>query len=376
MNLLITSGIFPPEIGGPATYVHSLSHWLWKKKISVRVVTALKGELTESYPFPVQVVKKRGLLLWHVKVFLKIWQLLKDADVLYINGLPSESCSAALLRRKKCIYRVSGDLVWERAVRKKWTDKSFVDFQEQGEKGSIKVKFLRAYRKFCLNRVDKIIAPSLFLAKVVENWGIKKEKIVVVHNPYSPVEEEKFSLPVEGKDKFIITTGGRLVPWKGVAVVMRAVKEVKKSFLIILGDGPERKNLETLGRDLEIKERIFFTGIIPRPELKYLFSKSDCFVLNSKYEGLPHIVLEAMAAGCPVIASNLGGSPEIIRHNENGLLIEPDDETALVRCITRLRSDGGLKKTLAVNGQRTVQQDFDLDRLFQRVGDIIQECVR
>ena len=373
IRLLITTGIFPPEIGGPATYVHSLSNWLCEQKHDVTVLTSSQTDLTEKFSFHVETIKRKGSVLWHLKAFMKIFKLLKSADILYANGLFLESSVSALFRKKKIVFRIPGDQIWERAVRKKWTEKQFMGFQN--EKGCITIGLLRWIRKMVLNHAGKIIAPSAFLADVIETWGVKNAKIEVIYNPYSKVNERKYEFPFEFKGKFIITTGGRLVSWKGVDSVIHAIKKIDNGFLVVLGDGPERNNLENLVRNLGLSKRVFFSGNINRSEMTYLFLKSDCFVLNSFYEGLPQIILEAMAAGCPVIASNTGGIPEVIQNNENGLLFEPGDKPDLIASITRIKNNAGLTKQLTDNGRRTINEKFHIDRSFQKTISILKQCI-
>jgi len=368
-GLLITTGVFPPEIGGPATYVFFFSQWMMKNNYDLTVVTALKEKPSESLSFPVEVVKKRGKIFWHLRVFLKIFKYLKKCDVIYINGLFIESFFACFFRKKKVVYRIVSDQVWEKAERKNWTKNNFIDFQS--EKGNIKIKFFRRLRKFYLNRADKIIIPSLILSKSVEQWGIKKDKIVIIPNPYSDLGQEEFNLSADIQDKFVMVTGGRLIPLKGIDSIIKVLREIKKGFLIIFGDGPERRNLEKLAGDLNVSEQILFTGIISQSKLKYLFKLANCFVLNSKHEGLPHIILEAMAVGCPVIATNMGGIPEIIHDNKNGILIESDNIPAIMEAIERLKENSSYRDQIIEYGRKTVTERFNPDIVFPEVVKIL-----
>jgi glycosyltransferase involved in cell wall biosynthesis len=370
-RLLISSGIFPPEIGGPGTYVEAFGHWLQKKKYNITVVTVLKKGLKKKYPFKIEVINKKGQWAWHWRVFQRLFRLLKHEEIIYINGLFFESFFAAFFRKRKYGLRIAGDQVWERAVRKKWSDKNFLDFQYIG--GNIRVRCLRKMRKLILNRADKIVAPSFFLAGVIEKWGIKRQKIEVICNPYSPVKPEPFDLPDKKKNSIRIATGGRLVSWKGIDQVIKALGSIKNGFLLIFGDGPERRKLEQLAAQLTLQERICFTGNLSRAQVNFLLSESDCFILNSTYEGLPHIILEAMAAGCPVIATNIGGIPEIIQDTENGFLIEPGNESAMIAAINGIKDDGVLNRQIVEEGRRTVKKNFNIDKLFQKTERIFQE---
>jgi glycosyltransferase involved in cell wall biosynthesis len=372
VKLLITVGIFPPEIGGPATYVHSLAHWLKENNLLAVVATALREPLEEEYPFPIHVVRKKGKILWHIRAFFKLLKLMKSAELVYVNGLFFESFLAAFLRRKKIVCRIPGDIAWERAVRRKWTQENFFDFQEK--KGNFQIRLLRNLRKYCLKRAAKIIAPSQFLAEVIEDWGIAEERIEVVYNPFSPVEPETFRLPQSSVGKFIVVTGGRLVPWKGIPAVIEIIKQIPKAFLVIVGQGPEEENLKKIVGHHLMEDQVFFTGGISKGQMIDLFSKSHCFVLNSLYEGLPHIILEALSVQCPVIATHVGGNPEVVSHFGNGLLYEPEDPESLKDYLEGLIFDEHMCKSMGSHGKETVKEKFDMHELFGRLVNIFLEC--
>ncbi len=373
-RLLISSGIFPPEIGGPGTYVEAFGYWLQKKKYNITVVTTLKQGLKKKYPFKIEVINKKGQWVWHWRVFLRLFWLLKHEEIIYINGLFFESFFAAFLRKRKYGLRIAGDQVWERAVRKKWSDKNFLDFQ--CIRGNMRVRCLRKMRKLILNRADKIVAPSFFLAGVIEKWGIKRQKIEVIYNPYSPVKPEPFDLPDKKKNSIRIVTGGRLVSWKGIDQVIRALGSIENGFLLIFGDGPERRKLEQLAAQLTLQKRVCFTGNLSRAQVNFLLSESDCFILNSTYEGLPHIILEAMGAGCPVIGSDMGGIPEVIQHSRNGVLFEAENIPDLIKAVNRIKADKNFRDQIIENGKQTVKEKFPQDRLFHQVEKMLMSIIQ
>jgi glycogen(starch) synthase len=156
-------------------------------------------------------------------------------------------------------------------------------------------------------------------------------------------------------------------------MVIRSIADIKNSYLFIVGDGPESEKLKRQVEDLNITDRVYFTGSLSRSRLLYLLSRSNCFVLNSKYEGLSHIILEAMAAGCPVIASNCGGNPEIIKHKENGFLIDPDNKDALKRYLIELKADPRLGAVLKKNGENTISENFHPEIKYQETLGVLLE---
>ena len=117
--MLITTGVFPPEIGGPATYAESFARWASAKGHRVTVAAALGCEPSADHPFRLRrIPKKSGTAGWHAGAFRRIFSESKDVDVIYANGLFPESATAARLRRKKIVFRIPGDEVWERARRR------------------------------------------------------------------------------------------------------------------------------------------------------------------------------------------------------------------------------------------------------------------
>jgi glycosyltransferase involved in cell wall biosynthesis len=163
---------------------------------------------------------------------------------------------------------------------------------------------------------------------------------------------------------------GRLIPWKGVRVLIEAMKKVCNHpfwfHLIIIGDGPERGDLEELSRRLEIEHSVEFTGRFGRDTLLAYYHRADLFVLPSttvdgQTEGLGVVLLEAMASGLPVIGSNTGGIPDIIQDRVNGLLVSPGDPDVLADAILSILSDPDLAEQFKKAGFRTVNERFSWD---------------
>jgi glycosyltransferase involved in cell wall biosynthesis len=144
---------------------------------------------------------------------------------------------------------------------------------------------------------------------------------------------------------------GRLSPEKGVAVLLKALAAVSRAKLTIIGSGPQRGELEGLAARLGIADRVCFLGSYPwGSDLLELIRRHQCLVLPSFTEGLPLVLMESMSQGVPVIASSVGGIPEVVRHGVNGLLFPRGDVSALAAAIDRVISDPGLRYELALAG--------------------------
>jgi glycosyltransferase involved in cell wall biosynthesis len=355
MNVLIVTGIFPPDIGGPATYVPSIASELVKRGHQVTVVT-LSDKLDHddrSYNFPLHRIQ-RGLSkpLRFLFTVLRILREGRRAQVLYVNGLYLEAVIANYLLRKPMVQKIVGDWAWERATNKKWVKDNFEKFQKR--KYGLKIELLKALRNFCVRRGDTLIAPSNYLARVITAWGVSASKIFVVYNAVEIPSWTRTTVPLA--TRLNIVTVGRLVPWKQVDHLIEALAEIDDAGLVVIGDGPDRSRLEDLVRAIKLTDRIYFAGQRSKEETLGLMTACDLFVLNSTYEGFPHVVLEAMCAGLPVVATEVGGTPELVRDGENGLLISPNANGALSETLMKLLTSSEERQRLAAGAKETTQR--------------------
>ncbi len=345
MRILIVTGIFPPDIGGPATYVPQIAEGLAQRGHAVTVVT-LSDRLDHEdgvYPFQVIRLPRRAFKPWRMgRTVLVLLRLGRRADVLFVNGLALESVLANFVLRKPLVMKVVGDLAWERATGRGWTADDFETFQKR--RYGLRVELLKALRSWWTRRADRVIVPSRYLARWVAGWGVPKDKLVVIYNAVEPVDRVK-PLPVPLKTPVKAITVGRLVPWKRVDGLIEALREIPELGLVIVGDGPERPRLERIVQELGISDRVYFAGQRSKTETLSLMAACDFFVLNSTYEGHPHAVLEAMALGLPVVATAVGGTPEVVRDGETGVLV-PGRYGALGASLSALARDPALRRRL------------------------------
>jgi teichuronic acid biosynthesis glycosyltransferase TuaC len=140
-----------------------------------------------------------------------------------------------------------------------------------------------------------------------------------------------------GIDRYTIVSVGNLVELKGHHLVIEALQRMPDVLLLIAGRGPERDKLEALARRLGVAERVRFLGAVPQTELKKVFNAADLMVLASSREGWANVLLESMACGTPVVASNVGGSPEVVAVPEAGLLMSDYSSDGVADAVLRLR---------------------------------------
>lgn len=180
---------------------------------------------------------------------------------------------------------------------------------------------------------------------------------------------------IDGRILFV----GRLEKMKGVDTLLTAFAELRRRAssqdapteiqLRIVGDGSQRKHLERLAHDLQITDRITFAGRVSPEKVADEFAQASIFCGLSRSEALGNVFLEAQAAGCAVLATNVGGIPDIVKNGETGILITPDDVDAAVDAIQSLLSDDVLRQTLAQNGQKNAQ-NYDWQEIAMKYKEI------
>ena len=166
-----------------------------------------------------------------------------------------------------------------------------------------------------------------------------------------PRDELRAELGVDGQ---VLAFAGRLGPQKALGVAIDALARLDDVTLLVAGDGPERAGLERRAAELALGARARFLGSVPRERVLRLFRVADACVLPSAWENLPHTVVEALAVGCPVIATAVGGVPEVVRDGENGLLVAPGDPEALAAAIGRFFGDHELRDRLSASAPGSV----------------------
>ncbi|MBI2038963.1 MAG: glycosyltransferase family 4 protein [Candidatus Niyogibacteria bacterium] len=362
MKILIATPLFPPDIGGPATYSAILSDELPKHGIDVCIASF---SAFRRLPRGIRHAAYFFLCLWRAQ----------GADIIYAQdpfsvGFPA--MVAAKLLRKKFILKIVGDYAWEIFQGSAGIFVSLDDFQNG--RFDLVTEIRRWAEKRVAESARMVIVPSAYLKRIVAGWGKEQSKIRIIPNAFGGVrclltrEEARAKYHLQGT---VIVSAGRLVPWKGfgtlIEIVPDIVREIPDLRLVIAGDGEERETLELAVRALGLDARVMLAGRVRHAELAEYIRAADLFVLNTGYEGLSHQLLEVLALKTPVVTTNVGGNPEIIRDGENGVLVDYNDREALKKAITRLFGDDALRATFARTGPETVRM-FTRERM---VGDLI-----
>jgi len=171
----------------------------------------------------------------------------------------------------------------------------------------------------------------------------------------------------------IVLTVARLDKQKGHSYLLEAAALVPEAMFVLVGEGPERSALEAQASILGLSNRVVFLGY--RDDVSDLLASCDVFVLPSLFEGLPLSVLEAMAAGKPVVATDIGGTNEAVKHGETGLLVPSADPESLARAIRTVLFDPVLSQRLGSAGRARVHQEFSAETMVQRIAEIYDELL-
>ncbi|HAU07822.1 MAG: hypothetical protein A2568_03495 [Candidatus Yanofskybacteria bacterium RIFOXYD1_FULL_44_17] len=385
-KILICTGIFPPDIGGPASYAKTLGKKLTENGHQVIVLTYTnkwKVKEDDSLPFKiVRVWRRPPKVIKYLSYYLKARRLAKKADlVLALNSISAGywAFKAAKSYKKKFIVKIVGDSAWEKAINTGKTYLMVNDFQKEPKRG--KIGLLHKIQKKICENANAVIVPSEYLSGVVKGWGVYGEKIRVVYNgtDFKPLdiarEEARKKIGIAGN---VIVSIGRLVPWKGFKMLIKIMPklfEVGQFFrLVIIGDGPEKKVLESMVKNMGLDRKVFVVGAKTKDELALYLAASDVFVLNTGYEGFSHQILEVMAAGVPVITTAVGGNKEIINQGENGFMVRYNDEFNLIEAIKTLHNMPELKEKFIEEGKKTVAE-FSLERMYGETVTLIEEVL-
>lgn len=356
MNILITTPIFPPEIGGPATYVSELCERL--KKHHDLTVVAFGEKINSIEDVPVHAIpihyKWFGPFRRQYRLYRTILREARNADLVYAQGpfvVGLMSCFAARRLHKPLVIKFVGDLVWENAFGQGRTTQFLDDFLTRPATGlvdRIKLKI----QGWVFRRASAIVVPSEFLKSiVVRHYRVPASHVQVVYNAVTPphVHPKPAAHPTAARPKKAhskpglsgnvtrLLTIGRLVKWKRIDGILEALHKLNRPdiHLTVIGSGPEESVLKQHARTLNLESHVHFIGKQPRDvTLKHL-AHADFFILNSVYEGLPHTVIEAMLLKIPVMATNIPGTTEIAIRDKTAYLTNVDDPSDLARTLRR-----------------------------------------
>lgn len=359
-SALLVTDIFPPDIGGPATFIPALATELTASGYAVTVICRAdypEAHSPAEWPFRVLRLPRRGGPPGRAKLTYALLRGVLRHEIIFSNGLERQTEWVCRAVRRPYALKVVGDLAWERARNEGLTQLSIDGFQIT-PLAHAPVRTWIARRTSFARHARLVITPSDYLRRMVIGWGVEARRAFTVRNGVRLEAFERFAPRRRAEGAFEIIFIGRLVNWKGVEQLLRAVAPLIGVQLSILGEGPEASSLQALSDSLGLSQMVRFCGALTAPEVLERLAHAHVLALPSEYEGLSHTLLEACAAGVPCIASECGGNPEVIEHERSGLLVPYGDVLRLREALQRLQTAEDLRFALA-QGAKARSRQFD-----------------
>lgn len=243
---------------------------------------------------------------------------------------------------------------------------------------------VRPYLRPLLRRLDGHIAVAeVQKRKLVATDGLRAESVRVIYNGvdtaiFRPAAADeratlRRSLGIPA-DEIVLMAVGSLKPIKGIDVLLDAFAPLApRARLAVVGDGPDRAALEARARALRIDAKVSFLGL--RDDVHQLYRAADALVLASRTEALPTVILEAMASGLPVVATNVGGVPEMVEPERSGVLVEPENSPALSDALQRVAASEDFRRRLGERGRTIVQEQFRIETMCEQRMNYFEELL-
>jgi glycosyltransferase involved in cell wall biosynthesis len=354
------------NVGGAESQLISLLQALDPARIRPHLAVLREGSLLEGLPIPVRRIGMRGPTDISVVPKVRRWLLECGAGALYTTH-PWSALLAAVLAPG-----LNAAPMHTRGV--------FVA-SEHSYRSAPATPVLERFRRAAVARADRVIAVSRAQAEWLAGYiPCKPERIEVIPNGIDPAAFEnlperraaraELALPL---DEPLVVCVARLSPEKGHAVLFAAMERVN-AHLLVVGEGPERSRLERLSHQPALAGRVHFAGTVL--DLRVSLAAADLFALASSEESQGIALVEAMAAGLPVVASRVGGIPEVVDEGVTGTLFVPGDSEELARVLGRALRDEPWRVAAGERGREVVRRRFSIAERAKRIEELLLRLVQ
>lgn len=363
---LISHKFLPKWVGGTEIFTYNLASYLQVRNHQVHVITSKDKEMFEDYSKEFQIhriyfpkIKIFGFIIFLIQILAVVIRI--KPDIIQINGFHLTPLGLIFKKLFKIPYvmRGSGSDIYFPSI------------------------FNKIILKRIINNSSKVIALTEYMKTKI---GYQLKKIQVIPNG---IEPSKFKIKKADarkdlgfdENKKIITFVGSLRPVKGVEFLIKAIYLFKKKYgqndfkVLIIGKGNQKQYLETLAVELDIDYLIEFVGEIPNQMIPIYLAASDIFVLPSLSEGFSIVLIEAMASGLPVIASNTTGINEKIENGKNGFLVESKNPDEIAEKMIKLFEDEKLCKVISINNINKAEK-YTWTNVFNKYEELYDEILR
>jgi glycosyltransferase involved in cell wall biosynthesis len=376
VRVLIVSGIWPPDVGGPASHAPDVADFLLSRGHEVEVVTTADAPPPQR-AYPVLAVPRRHRVgVRHYRGAALVHHRARHADVVYTTGMFGRSALGSTVARTPYVVKLTADPAFERSRRRGLVGGDVDEFQRQ--RGGPAVTVLRLARDMELRHAAHVFTPSAYLRGLAIDWGVAPERVSVLPNPLPALDGLPDRAELQrrlGLNGATLAFAGRLTAQKALGRALEAVAAVDGVRLVLAGEGPEQPQLEEQAQELGIADRVEFLGPQPRRSIVELFRAADAAILTSSWENFPHTVVEALGAGTPVLAMEAGGVGELVRDGVNGLLVPAGDTPRLTEAVRRYFADEALRERLRAAAAQSVAA-YAPERIFGELESTLRRVAR
>ena len=328
MRILFFAHAFLPIVGGAERFLDRLAREMCTRGHDVRVLAARVRGQDNHVDAPYRLIRyrkpfSRKLFARHTIAYLWRATLGWRPDCVHVQSAYPPGHSAAtfckLARLPWAVRPVGGDILAGERIQKDPT--------------------LKARVRSALSRADRVVAQSLELEQLIAELGVSKQRIARIPNGVDVPEQA----PTRPSANHTIAAVGMLYPKKGFDILIDAFRRVRErapeARLVIAGEGTERERLEQRIRELGLGDAVELPGVLDEAAKRALWQRTRVYVSSSRREPFSNANLEALAVGLPIVATAVGGNPEIVQAGQNGHLVPPEDAPALADAILRLFED-------------------------------------
>jgi len=380
MKILMQQWAYFPWIGGAEIFTQHLAEHMISRGHQVDIVTGLLSKPSIEYDnwqqkidvingvnvYRVKVpdVKYAGIIAGTLRLYAKSLKLdqQNDYDIIHSHIFPAMVCGALSKKGKKLLITLQGG-----------------DIGEYKESNLLIRLMEMPFITWALKKADLVHSVSSHIANVAQKIGAKKIMIVpngVDTHIFHPQDRNQMRRKLGYRiDEKIVVSSSRLTPKNGLDYLIRAVGKVPRLKLIIIGDGEQKKSLQTLISRLNLADRVFLLGYLEHSKLPGYLNMADIFCRPSINEGFGISFIESMACKIPTIGTNVGGITDIITDGKNGLLVLPEDTEALTKTLKRVLQDKNLRRTIAEEGLKTVKEKFTWEIVLREMEKVYAEVM-
>jgi glycosyltransferase involved in cell wall biosynthesis len=375
MKVCFVTNIYPPtSTGGPGEVVHNLQKYMLEQGVAAFVFTC--GKSDARYPYTIRTYGGKRLfpLISPIRYLKDVHKNHFDIMNFHLESGMGIAPLLYFIRRPKIITTLHSEHLNEAKATKRVILEGSIAATPTLEEWAVKyflvpAKLVGTYLDISVS--ERIIAVSRKTKEDYLNQNqIPRDKISIIYNG---VDSQRFNPKISGnqirktygiRDSPLILTVGSGIILKGTVFVLYALSEIVKEFpkakLMLIGIEPQyKKRMMPLIKRLRIQDNVILVGRVPNCEMPFYYSSSDIVMLPSISENFPVVALEAMSSGKPIVASRVGGIPEVITDNENGILVNPANVSQIIKALSRLLENRHLRDRMGGKGRSIVENRFD-----------------